>query len=55
MNAGQIAPNVWRVEDADPEHAYMAIWRCTSQQIVRFFTNVEAAKNFATNGRAESN
>ena len=53
MVASQIATNVWCVEDTDPEHVYMAIWRCTSQQIVRFFTDVETAKNFATNGRTE--
>lgn len=53
MVASQIAPNVWRVEDTDPAHVYMAIWRCTSQQIVRFFADSETAKNFATNGRTE--
>lgn len=53
MVASQIAPNVWRVEDTNPEHVYMAIWRCTSQQIVRFFADPETAKNFAINGRTE--
>lgn len=53
MVASQIAPNVWCVEDTDPERTYMAIWRCTSQQIVRFFADPETAKNFAINGRTE--